>query len=144
MDADHHAGDPGPLLLAALVSLAVGWSASRPRALLTGARLPRVPGLLVGAQSPPVIRGRGRARTPVGTGRALGAGRGPFVRCSDARWRVAGAALLFVAGFTVVSAIMVGAVAVRRWSTTRHCCNVAGGVVMIVMGLAFAGLILVP
>lgn len=58
-------------------------------------------------------------------------------------WRVAGAAGLFVAGFTVVfGAIMVGVV----WLADTLVANEAvlqraGGVVMIVMGLAFVGLV---
>jgi cytochrome c-type biogenesis protein len=62
---------------------------------------------------------------------------------SAGRWRVAGAAALFVAGFTVVfGAIMVGVVwladtLVRNETLLQR----AGGIVMIVMGLAFVGLI---
>ena len=60
-----------------------------------------------------------------------------------ARWRVAGAAALFVAGFTVVfGAILVGVVwladvLVRNETLLQR----AGGIVMIVMGAAFVGLI---
>jgi cytochrome c-type biogenesis protein len=59
------------------------------------------------------------------------------------RWRVAGAAALFVAGFTVVfGAILVGVV----WLSdvlivNQELLQRIGGVVMIVMGLAFVGLI---
>lgn len=59
------------------------------------------------------------------------------------RWRVAGAAALFVAGFTVVfGVILVGVV----WLADALVANEAvlqrvGGVVMIAMGLAFVGLI---
>ena len=59
------------------------------------------------------------------------------------RWRVAGAAALFVAGFTLVfGAILVGVV----WLADALVDNQAvlqrvGGVVMIAMGLAFVGLI---
>lgn len=59
------------------------------------------------------------------------------------RWRVAGAAALFVAGFTVVfGAILVGVV----WLSDALVVNQellqrVGGVVMIVMGLAFVGLV---
>jgi cytochrome c-type biogenesis protein len=59
------------------------------------------------------------------------------------RWRVAGAAALFVAGFTVVfGAILVGVVwlsdaLVRNEAVLQR----AGGVVMVAMGLAFAGLV---
>jgi cytochrome c-type biogenesis protein len=60
-----------------------------------------------------------------------------------ARWRVAGAAALFVAGFTVVfGAILVGVVwladvLVRNETVLQR----AGGIVMIVMGAAFVGVI---
>jgi cytochrome c-type biogenesis protein len=60
-----------------------------------------------------------------------------------ARWRVAGAAALFVAGFTVVfGAILVGVVwladvLVRNETLLQR----AGGIVMIVMGAAFVGVI---
>jgi cytochrome c-type biogenesis protein len=59
------------------------------------------------------------------------------------RFRVAGAAVLFVAGFTVVfGAIMVGVV----WLSdvllvNQELLQRIGGVVMIVMGLAFVGLV---
>ena len=59
------------------------------------------------------------------------------------RWRVAGSALLFVAGFTVV--FVLGTVAVLGMTTTLIANQVAlqriGGVVTIVMGLAFIGFI---
>ena len=59
------------------------------------------------------------------------------------RWRVAGAAALFVAGFTAVfGAILVGVVwvadaLVRNEALLQR----AGGVVMVAMGLAFVGLV---
>lgn len=60
-----------------------------------------------------------------------------------ARWRVAGAAALFVAGFTVV--FLLGAVAVLGMTTTLIANQVLlqriGGVVTIVMGLVFVGFI---
>lgn len=91
--------------------------------------VPLVPGYLSylagisGAESPAVT---------VGTG-------GP----TAGRWRVTGAALLFVAGFTVVFVLatasvfgLIGALALNRELLQR-----VGGVVTIVMGLAFVGLI---
>ena len=167
MDATTTLAISGPLLLAALVSLAAGLVS-----FASPCVVPLVPGYLaylaglVGAQSPPVTPAEARDRAAArrsgsaavtgtagsdaagddaaGTERA-GAGAAEAVRRSrtDGRWRVAGAALLFVAGFTVVfGAIMVGAV----WLSDVLIDNEAllqriGGVVMIVMGLAFAGLI---
>lgn len=59
------------------------------------------------------------------------------------RWRVAGSALLFVAGFTVV--FVLGTVAVLGMTTTLIANQVVlqriGGVVTIIMGLAFIGFI---
>jgi len=60
-----------------------------------------------------------------------------------ARWRVAGSAALFVAGFTTV--FVLGTVAVLGMTTTlitnQLVLQRAGGVLTIVMGLAFVGLI---
>ncbi|ORB85400.1 cytochrome C biogenesis protein ResC [Mycobacterium kansasii] len=60
-----------------------------------------------------------------------------------ARWRVAGSAALFVAGFTTV--FVLGTVAVLGMTTTLISNQVLlqriGGVVTVVMGLAFVGLI---
>lgn len=59
------------------------------------------------------------------------------------RWRVTGSAALFVAGFTVV--FVLGTVAVLGMTTTLIANQVAlqriGGVITIVMGLAFIGFI---
>lgn len=59
------------------------------------------------------------------------------------RWRVAGSALLFVAGFTAV--FVLGTVAVLGMTTTlitnQLLLQRAGGVLTIVMGLVFVGLI---
>ena len=58
-----------------------------------------------------------------------------------ARWRVAGSALLFVAGFTVV--FVLGTVAVLGMTTSLITNQIAlqriGGVVTIIMGLVFIG-----
>lgn len=60
-----------------------------------------------------------------------------------ARWRVAGSAALFVAGFTAV--FVLGSVAVLGMTTTLITNQVmlqrAGGVLTIVMGLVFVGLV---
>ncbi len=109
----------GPLLLAAAVALVAGAVS-----FASPCVVPLVPGYLaylaglVGAQE-------------------------PLSEAPSHRWRVAGAAALFVAGFTVVfGAILVGVV----WLADALVDNEAvlqrvGGVVMIAMGLAFVGLI---
>lgn len=111
----------GPLLLAAAVAVLAGAVS-----FASPCVVPLVPGYLaylaglVGADAPLASRGTRRGR-----------------------WRVAGAAALFVAGFTVVfGAILVGVV----WLSdalvgNQELLQRIGGVVMIVMGLAFVGLI---
>lgn len=145
MDATTTLAMSGPLLLAAGVSVLAGLVS-----FASPCVVPLVPGYLaylaglVGAPSPPVTTAEARDRAAARrdpSGAAAGTALAP--RPPDARWRVAGAALLFVAGFTVVfGAIMVGAV----WLSDVLVENEAllqriGGVVMIVMGLAFAGLV---
>ncbi|GAA3246638.1 cytochrome c biogenesis CcdA family protein [Pseudonocardia petroleophila] len=117
----------GPLLVAALVAVLAGAVS-----FASPCVVPLVPGYLaylaglVGADAPPATP----AQVQVQTRRA-------------GRWRVAGAAGLFVAGFTVVfGAILTGVV----WLADTLVANEAvlqrvGGVVMIAMGLAFVGLI---
>ena len=116
----------GPLLAAAAVAVLAGAVS-----FASPCVVPLVPGYLaylaglVGADTPPATAAEAEAAT----------GRG--------RWRVAGAALLFVAGFTVVFGVgLVGVV----WLADALVANEAvlqrvGGVVMIAMGLAFVGLI---
>lgn len=64
-------------------------------------------------------------------------------RSASQRWRVAGSALLFVAGFTVV--FVLGTVAVLGMTTTLIANQIVlqriGGVLTIVMGLVFIGFI---
>jgi cytochrome c-type biogenesis protein len=115
----------GPLLVAAAVAVLAGAVS-----FASPCVVPLVPGYLaylaglVGADAPPVTAAEaGRPRS--------------------GRWRVAGAAALFVAGFTAVfGVILVGVV----WLADALVTNEAvlqrvGGVVMIAMGLAFVGLI---
>jgi cytochrome c-type biogenesis protein len=68
---------------------------------------------------------------------------GGHVAVRAARWRVAGAALLFIAGFTVV--FVLGTVAVLGLTTTLIANQLLlqriGGVITIVMGLVFIGFI---
>jgi len=95
----------GPLLLAALVAVVAGLVS-----FASPCVLPLVPGYLaylaglVGADAPPVTEAEAQAAGSVGEGGVLTAQR-------TGRLRVAAAAGLFVAGFTVVfGAIMVGVV----------------------------------
>ncbi|MDR3661703.1 MAG: cytochrome c biogenesis CcdA family protein [Mycobacterium sp.] len=77
----------------------------------------------------------------VGVDETAGAPGGVTVR--TARWRVTGAAALFVAGFTAV--FLMGAVAVLGLTTTlitnQLLLQRIGGVVTIIMGLVFVGLV---
>jgi cytochrome c-type biogenesis protein len=125
MDASTTLAVSGPLLAAAAVAVLAGAVS-----FASPCVVPLVPGYLaylaglVGADAPPAS---------VEQARAPRAG----------RWRVAGAAVLFVAGFTVVfGAVLVGVVwladaLVRNEAVLQR----AGGVVMVAMGLAFAGLV---
>jgi cytochrome c-type biogenesis protein len=119
----------GPLLLAAAVAVAAGAVS-----FASPCVVPLVPGYLaylaglVGADTPAVRVGE------LGTGEQPG---------PTGRWRAAGAAGLFVLGFTVVfGAILVGVVYVADTLTRNQVVlQRIGGVVTIVMGLAFVGLI---
>jgi cytochrome c-type biogenesis protein len=125
MDASTTLAVSGPLLVAAVVAVLAGAVS-----FASPCVVPLVPGYLaylaglVGADVPPVTRDQARERR-------------------EGRFRVAGAAALFVAGFTVVfGAILVGVVwladvLVRNEGVLQR----VGGIVMIVMGLAFVGLI---
>jgi cytochrome c-type biogenesis protein len=125
MDASTTLAVSGPLLAAAAVAVLAGAVS-----FASPCVVPLVPGYLaylaglVGAEAPPATPGQAAAPR------------------AD-RFRVAGAAALFVAGFTVVfGAILVGVVwladaLVRNEALLQR----AGGVVMVVMGLAFAGLV---
>lgn len=115
----------GPLLVAAAVAVSAGAVS-----FASPCVVPLVPGYLaylaglVGADAPPATDAEA-------------------ARPREGRFRVAGAAALFVAGFTVVfGTILVGVVwladaLVRNEAALQR----AGGVVMIAMGLAFVGLI---
>jgi cytochrome c-type biogenesis protein len=128
----------GPLLLAATVAVAAGAVS-----FASPCSLPLVPGYLaylaglVGAQPPPVTVSEPAGRAPAATEPA---GRPP---AAAGRWRVAGAALLFVLGFTAV--FMAAMLAVLGLAdallTNERLLQRAGGVLTIVMGLAFLGLV---
>jgi cytochrome c-type biogenesis protein len=125
MDASTTLAISGPLLVAAVVAVLAGAVS-----FASPCVVPLVPGYLaylaglVGADSPPATTAEAGKRR-------------------EGRWRVAGAAALFVAGFTVVfGAILVGVVwlsdvLVRNEAVLQR----VGGVVMIAMGLAFVGLL---
>ncbi|MGI8813726.1 MAG: cytochrome c biogenesis CcdA family protein [Pseudonocardia sp.] len=114
----------GPLLLAAAVAVAAGAVS-----FASPCVVPLVPGYLaylaglVGADAP-----------------AVRPGERPDKR---GRWRAAGAAALFVLGFTVVfGTILIGVVRVADALTSNELLlQRIGGVVTIVMGLAFVGLV---
>ena len=115
----------GPLLVAAAVAVLAGAVS-----FASPCVVPLVPGYLaylaglVGADPPPATTAEAE-------------------QSRSGRWRVAGAAALFVAGFTVVfGAVLVGV----AWLADALVDNEAvlqrvGGVVMIAMGFAFVGLI---
>lgn len=118
----------GPVLLALGISLLAGLVS-----FASPCVVPLVPGYLsylaavVGVQDDRVGPGAGVTRQAT----------------RAARWRVAGAAALFVAGFTVV--FLLGAVAVLGMTTTLIANQVLlqriGGVVTILMGLVFVGFV---
>ena len=126
MDPSTSLAISGPPLLAVLVALAAGAVS-----FASPCVVPLVPGYLaylaglVGADAPPVTQ--------------LEAASGPRA----GRWRVAGAAALFVLGFTVVfGVIMVGVVRLADALTrNEELLQRIGGVLTIVMGLAFVGLV---
>lgn len=110
----------GPLLVAALVAVAAGAVS-----FASPCVVPLVPGYLAYLAGLVGVDSRETERTGAG------------------RWRVAGAAALFVAGFTVVfGVILVGVVQVADTLVANEAVlQRVGGVVMIAMGLAFVGLI---
>jgi cytochrome c-type biogenesis protein len=113
----------GPLLLAAGLAVAAGTVS-----FASPCCLPLVPGYLaylaglVGAEPPPVTEGGRR---------------------SSGRWRVAGAALLFVAGFTVVfaSATVLVLGLSDALLANEQVLQRVGGVITIGMGLVFLGVV---
>jgi cytochrome c-type biogenesis protein len=118
----------GPLLLAAAVAALAG-----AMSFASPCVVPLVPGYLaylaglVGAEVPPVSVDEVAVPSPARRG----------------RWRVAGAALLFVAGFTVVFGA--GSILVLGLSDSlvenEQLLQRIGGVVTILMGLVFIGLV---
>ncbi len=125
MDASTTLAVSGPLLAAAAVAVLAGAVS-----FASPCVVPLVPGYLA------YLAGLVGADAPAATVAEAEAPRA-------GRWRVAGAAALFVAGFTAVfGAILVGVVQVADALVRNEALlQRAGGVVMIVMGLAFAGLV---
>ena len=138
----------GPLLLAAAVAIAAGAVS-----FASPCSLPLVPGYLaylaglVGSQPPRVSvteptgpNGPGKPTAPTGPGEPGGTG---DQAARGGRWRVAGAAGLFVLGFTVV--FMAAMLAVLGLADAlllnESLLQRIGGVLTIVMGLVFLGLV---
>ncbi|MGW1743218.1 cytochrome c biogenesis CcdA family protein [Nocardia sp. NPDC001965] len=144
----------GPLLLALGACLLAGLVS-----FASPCVVPLVPGYLsylaglVGAQAPPatvdqVRRGRtatttSGSATTVLTETSVAADTVPAPAPDSGRLRVAGAAGLFVAGFTVVFVLATATVfgLIQTLNVNRDLLQRLGGVVTIVMGLAFLGLI---
>ena len=130
----------GPLLLAVGAALLAGLIS-----FASPCVVPLVPGYLayltsvVGA---PEKSSDGTAKTPATIGTAEATATSTANR-KALRWRVTGAALLFVAGFTVVfvllSAVVLGAI--QYLAPQQELLQRVGGVITILMGLVFIGLV---
>lgn len=130
----------GPLLLAVGAALLAGLIS-----FASPCVVPLVPGYLayltsvVGA---PEKSSDGTAKTPAAIGTAEATATSTANR-KALRWRVTGAALLFVAGFTVVfvllSAVVLGAI--QYLAPQQELLQRVGGVITILMGLVFIGLV---
>jgi cytochrome c-type biogenesis protein len=134
----------GPVLLAVLLSVAAGAVS-----FASPCVVPLVPGYLaylaglVGADAPAVTEEEARAQAA--ERRAAVTGELPVLTRPQRlrRWRVAGAAGLFVLGFTVVFVVGLGSIV---WLADAVLANEAllqriGGVVTVAMGLVFLGLV---
>ena len=123
-EAFNSAAISGPLILAALACVVAGLVS-----FASPCVVPLVPGYLsylagvVGAPAPAVTVDEARQQARAG------------------RWRVAGAAALFVAGFTVVFVLATATVfgAITSLTVNRELLERIGGVVTIIMGLVFIG-----
>ncbi|MDD7938165.1 cytochrome c biogenesis CcdA family protein [Actinomycetospora lutea] len=138
----------GPVLLAVLLSVAAGVVS-----FASPCVVPLVPGYLaylaglVGADAPAVtqdeVRVQDAERRAAVTGELPAAGTATAAPRRLRRFRVAGAAALFVLGFTVVFVVGLGSVV---WLADALLVNEAllqriGGVVTVAMGLVFLGLV---
>ncbi|MFE3446517.1 cytochrome c biogenesis CcdA family protein [Nocardia sp. NPDC059180] len=130
----------GPLLLALGACLLAGLVS-----FASPCVVPLVPGYLsylaglVGAEAPPATVAEAQGKTASGTAVAV-VERSPL---RAARMRVAGAAGLFVAGFTVVFVLATATVfgVIQTLNVNRELLMRLGGVVTILMGLVFIGLV---
>lgn len=124
----------GPLLLALAVCVLAGLVS-----FASPCVIPLVPGYLSYLAAVVGVDDRVPAAVPAHAGLPDA----PAALARRARWRVVGSALLFVAGFTAV--FIAGTVAVLGMTTTLITNQLAlqrvGGVLTIVMGLAFIGFI---
>ncbi|QBJ95704.1 cytochrome c biogenesis protein CcdA [Rhodococcus sp. ABRD24] len=128
-DAFQTTASTGPLLLALGACVLAGLVS-----FASPCVVPLVPGYLsylagvVGADAPAVTSAEAATRTKT---------------IRDGRLRVAGAAGLFVAGFTVVFVLATASVfgAIQALSINREVLQRVGGVVTIAMGLVFIGLV---
>jgi cytochrome c-type biogenesis protein len=140
----------GPVLLALGLSLVAGLVS-----FASPCVVPLVPGYLaylaglVGATAPAVTteevaaQAAGRRAAVVGGTASATATAAPPTPARRGRWRLAGAATLFVLGFTVVFVLGLGAIV---WAADALVANEAllqrlGGVVTVAMGLVFVGLV---
>ncbi|WP_280299376.1 cytochrome c biogenesis CcdA family protein [Nocardia abscessus] len=130
----------GPLLLALGACLLAGLVS-----FASPCVVPLVPGYLsylaglVGAEAPPVTVAEATAPGSARAGAVTAAA--PSLRTG--RMRVAGAAGLFVAGFTVVFVLATATVfgVIQTLNVNRELLQRIGGVVTILMGLVFIGLV---
>jgi cytochrome c-type biogenesis protein len=140
----------GPVLLALGLSLVAGLVS-----FASPCVVPLVPGYLaylaglVGATAPAVTleevaaQDADRRAAVVGGTSTATATAAPPIPTRHGRWRLAGAAALFVLGFTVVFVLGLGAIV---WAADALVANEAllqrlGGVVTVAMGLVFLGLV---
>ena len=138
----------GPVLLAVLLSVAAGAVS-----FASPCVVPLVPGYLaylaglVGADAPAVnedeVRAQDAERRAAVTGELPTAVRATATLRPPRRLRLAGAAVLFVLGFTVVFVVGLGSIV---WLADALLANEAilqrvGGVVTVAMGLVFLGLV---
>lgn len=145
-----HTVTSGPVLLALVLSLAAGLVS-----FASPCVVPLVPGYLaylaglVGATAPAVTVEEAEARaavpaeaTSTATTTATATVAAPPAR-AHGRWRLAGAAALFVLGFTVVFVLGLGAIvwAADALIENEDLLQRLGGVVTVAMGLVFLGLV---
>lgn len=130
----------GPLLLAIGAALLAGLIS-----FASPCVVPLVPGYLAYLTSigAPEKAPAGAATSATVTETATQQDTATAIQTRSLRWRVTGAALLFVAGFTVVfvllSAVVLGAI--QYLAPQQELLQRVGGVITILMGLVFIGLV---